>query len=94
MRSEACGRSPTTPSGPSDIAPDAIGRSELIGTETALYQMAAGCPSPSTPTFGSQCLTIPCGGTLFNNCAGQCNSGGPVVCANNLIGYLLSASIP
>jgi hypothetical protein len=78
----------------SDIAADTIGRSELAGPEMALYQMAAGCANGGSPTFIPFCPTLLCGLGDYLNCAGDCVLSAPTVCNNNVVGYLLAASIP
>jgi hypothetical protein len=77
-----------------DIATNAITRAELAGTEVTIYQMASGCANGGTITLAFQCITGPCGGGLFETCAGNCTANAPQVCANPVLGFLLGATIP
>jgi hypothetical protein len=76
------------------VAANAISRTQLVGTETAIYAMSAGCASAGSLTTASSCTTLPCGSGSFLNCMGACLPQPQLTCTNTLLGYLLAPSIP
>lgn len=74
-----------------DLAPRAISRDQISGTEVRVYALHSSCSYPDTATIESTCDSRLCLGfpVTYLDCAGNCNRSGPVICANANKGFLL-----
>jgi hypothetical protein len=78
-----------------EIANDTIARTDLNGSEPALYQRNTFCASRGGDLWlsSSSCSTAQCAPSLFFTCTGSCSSTVAASCAPTLVGYLLADDI-
>ncbi|MFQ5515693.1 MAG: hypothetical protein ACE5FG_14865 [Myxococcota bacterium] len=86
--------------GSAEIGSSAVRRSEISGTEVAIYTRAGVCSNAGALTTSSTCGTdicfvTPIGLPVWTCCNGVCDCwDGSRTCSNPRLGYLLSPDIP
>jgi hypothetical protein len=76
------------------IAADSLRRSDIHGTEVAIYQLHDDCYDPHLElTFTTTCQSQSCGVAIYLDCSGGCTAGAPQLCTNPIYGYLIDPDI-
>lgn len=76
-----------------NIAPNAVRRSHLNGTENAVYKQSAGCFAQGSLNLNVGCYSSGCSGGTYRSCSGACNQVASLYCPNAHVGYLLAPDI-
>jgi hypothetical protein len=81
--------------GADEIAANGVTRGKIDGAEVPIYTVPEACAyGGGTLTTAPLCSTLRCDTTpvLYYTCAGACTQPVPILCPNELAGYLVSAS--